>query len=90
MSLHKMFLFNKYLFNKLEAAAFLFLSDYARKIEYYTFGRHPRNKGIMLKIMLSWKYNAEIMPDWNDTSTPSPIGPYLLIKILKTNSVAKN
>ena len=37
--------------------------SYTRKIEYYALGRHPRNQGIMLKIMLGWRYNAQIMPD---------------------------
>ena len=31
------------------------LSDYARQIEYYAFGRHPWNQGIVLKIMLGWR-----------------------------------
>ena len=39
------------------------LSDYAQKIQYYAFERHPWNQGIMLKIMLGWGYNAEIMQD---------------------------
>ena len=30
------------------------LPDYARKIEYYAFGCHPWNQGIMHKIMLDW------------------------------------
>ena len=33
----------------------------------------------MLKIMHGWRYNAQIMPDLNDTSTPPAIGLYLLI-----------
>ena len=28
-----------------------------------------------------WRYNAEIMLNFNDTSTPPPIGLYLLINI---------
>ena len=32
--------------------------------EYYAFGRHPWNQGgIMLKIMLGWRYTAQIMRD---------------------------
>ena len=39
------------------------LSDYAQKIEYYAFGRHPWNQGIMLKIMLGWRYDAKIITE---------------------------
>ena len=49
--------------------------------------RHPWKQGIMLKIMLGWRYNAQIMRDLNDTSTPAPIGPYLL---LNESSPSKN
>ena len=34
-----------------------------KKIEYCAFGGHPWNQGIMLKIMLGWRYYAQIMPD---------------------------
>jgi len=40
------------------------------------------NINIMLKIMLGWRDNTQIMQDENDTSTPVPIGPYQLINIL--------
>ena len=36
----------------------------------------------MNKSMLDWRYNAQIMPDKNDTPTPPAIGPYRLINIL--------
>ena len=29
----------------------------------FAFGRHPWNSGIMFKIMLNWRYYAQIMPD---------------------------
>ena len=36
------------------------------KIEYFMYyasGRHLLNQGIMLKMMLGWRYNVEIMPE---------------------------
>ena len=36
----------------------------------------------MLKIMLDWRYYAQMTPDLNVTSTPPPIGLYLLVNNL--------
>ena len=38
-------------------------------------------RAVMLQIMLDSRYKSQIMSDYNDTSTPAPIGSYLLINI---------